>query len=61
MRIGDVEHVEADPQLAALAHELVESIRTDYPWDWTGREASEARIRTKIKRLLRRNRAKLPS
>jgi hypothetical protein len=53
---GGVEHVTADPALAALAHELVESIRSDLSVDWTDREATEAKIRTKIKRLLRRNR-----
>lgn len=57
---GGVEHVKADPHLAALAHELVESIRKDLSVDWTDREATEARIRTRIRRLLRRNRGKLP-
>jgi type I restriction enzyme, R subunit len=57
---GGVEHVKADPRLAALAHELAESIRKDLSVDWTDREASEAKIRTKIKRLLRRHRDKLP-
>jgi type I restriction enzyme, R subunit len=53
---GGVEHVKADPALAKMAHELVESIRKDLSVDWTDRAASEARIRTKIKRLLRRHR-----
>ena len=57
---GGVEHVKADPDLAALAHELVENIRKDLTVDWTDREATEAKVRTKIKRLLRRNRDKLP-
>ena len=57
---GGVEHVKADPKLAALAHELAENIRKDLRVDWTDREATEATIRTKIKRLLRRNRDKLP-
>ena len=57
---GGVEHIRADPDLAALAHELVENIRKDLSVDWTDREATEAKIRTKIKRLLRRNRDKLP-
>ena len=56
---GGVEHVQADPDLAALAHELVESIRRDLTVDWTDREATEAKIRTKIKRLLRRRRKEL--
>jgi type I restriction enzyme, R subunit len=57
---GGIEHVTADPDLAALAHDLVESIRKDLSVDWTDREATEAKIRTKIKRLLRRNKSKLP-
>jgi hypothetical protein len=57
---GGVEHVKADANLAALAHQLAENIRKDLSVDWTDREATEAKIRTKIKRLLRRNRDKLP-
>jgi type I restriction enzyme, R subunit len=52
---GGVEHVEADPDLAAIAHELVDSIRKDLTVDWTDREATQAKVRTKIKRLLRRH------
>ncbi len=54
-----VEHVTADPDLAAIAHELVASIRTDLTVDWTNREATQAKVRTKIKRLLRRHRKEL--
>jgi len=57
---GGVEHVKADPDLAAIAHELVENIRKDLSVDWTDREATEAKVRTKIKRLLRRHKDKLP-
>ncbi|MEJ7891851.1 MAG: type I restriction endonuclease subunit R [Solirubrobacteraceae bacterium] len=57
---GGVEHVQANPALAALAHELAESIRRDLTVDWTNREATEAKIRTKIKRLLRRHKDDLP-
>jgi type I restriction enzyme R subunit len=56
---GGVEHVTADPDLAAIAHELVESIRNDLTVDWTDREATQAKVRTKIKRLLRRRRKEL--
>ena len=56
---GGIEGVEADPELAKLAHELVENIRKDLSVDWTDRAASEARVRTKIKRLLRRHRVEL--
>jgi type I restriction enzyme R subunit len=56
---GGVEHVTADPDLAAIAHELAESIRRDLTVDWTDREATQAKVRTKIKRLLRRHRKEL--
>jgi type I restriction enzyme R subunit len=56
---GGAEHLKADPDLAAIAHELVESIRKDLTVDWTNREAAEAKVRTKIKRLLRRHRKEL--
>ncbi len=45
----------ADPQIAGIAAELVKSIRTDLTVDWADRESTEAKIRTKIKRLLRRH------
>jgi type I restriction enzyme R subunit len=54
---GGAQHVQADPALAAIAHELVESIRRDLTVDWTDRGAAEAKIRT----LLRRHRGELPS
>jgi type I restriction enzyme R subunit len=56
---GGVEHLSADPGLASIAHELVENIRKDLTVDWTNREATEAKVRTKIKRLLRRHRKEL--
>jgi type I restriction enzyme R subunit len=52
---GGSDHVEADPKLATIAHELVEGIRNDLSVDWADRESTEAKIRTKIKRLLRRH------
>jgi type I restriction enzyme R subunit len=51
---GRVEDGKADPQLAKIASELVKSIRADLTVDWTDRESSEAAIRVKIKRLLRK-------
>lgn len=57
---GGIENVKADPELAALAHELTESIRKDLSVDWADRAATEAKVRTKIKRLLRKHRDKLP-
>jgi type I restriction enzyme R subunit len=52
---GGVEDGEADPQLAAIANDLVKSIRADLTVDWADRESSEAAIRVKIKRLLRKH------
>jgi type I restriction enzyme R subunit len=57
---GGVEDVKADPELASIAHELVGSIRQDLTVDWADREATEAKIRAKIKRLLRRHRYRPP-
>lgn len=45
----------ADPKLAAIATELARSIRSDLSVDWADRESSEAAIRRKIKRLLRKH------
>ena len=47
---GDV-----DPKIAEIATELVKSIRADLTVDWADRESTEAKIRTKIKRLLRKH------
>ena len=52
---GGVEDTKADPQLAKIANELVKSIRADLTVDWADRESSEAAIRVKIKRLLRKH------
>lgn len=52
---GGIETEQADPQLAAIAHDLVQSIRADLSVDWADRESSEAAIRVKIKRLLRKH------
>lgn len=57
---GGVEDVKADPKLASIAHELVDAIRTDLTVDWADREATEAKVRTKIKRLLRKHKYKPP-
>jgi type I restriction enzyme R subunit len=50
----------ADPQIAKIAAELVKSIREDLAVDWADRESTEAKIRTKIKRLLRKHGYKPP-
>lgn len=52
---GGVEEVKADPKLAAIAHDLVEGIRRDLAVDWADREATQAKVRAKIKRLLRKH------
>jgi type I restriction enzyme R subunit len=57
---GGVEDVKADPELAKIAHELVEGIRSDLTFDWADREATEAKVRAKIKRLLRKHKYQPP-
>jgi type I restriction enzyme R subunit len=57
---GGVEDGKADPQLAAIANELVKGIRADLSVDWADRESSEAAIRRKIKRLLRKHKYQPP-
>jgi type I restriction enzyme, R subunit len=52
---GSADSGQADPSLVKIAHELVGSIRADLSVDWANREATEADIRRKIKRLLRRH------
>ena len=44
----------ADPKLAEIAADLVRSIRSDLSVDWADRTNTEAAIRSKIKRLLRK-------
>jgi len=51
----------ADPQLAAVARDLVKSIRGDLSVDWTSQESREAAIRRKIKRLLRKHKFTPPA
>jgi type I restriction enzyme R subunit len=52
---GDTEDWEPDPEIAAIARDLVKSIKADLSVDWADHEATEAAIRAKIKRLLRRH------
>ena len=52
---GDVREVMGDEVLAAIAHDLVESIRRSVTIDWTKKESVRARMRSTIKRLLRRH------
>lgn len=57
---GGIEDVKADPALAEIAQELVRAIRADLAIDWADREATEAEVRAKIRRLLRQKRYKPP-
>jgi type I restriction enzyme R subunit len=50
---GHSEDWNADPQLAAIAHDLVKAIKADLTYDWADRSNAEAAIRAKVKRLLR--------
>ena len=52
---GGTEDWEPDPEIAAIARDLVKNIRADLTVDWADHEATEAAIRAKIKRLLRRH------
>lgn len=51
---GSSEDWVADPQLADIARALVQGIKSDLSIDWADHESTEAAIRAKIKRLLRR-------
>ena len=52
---GEVKDLMADDILAAIAHDLVEAIRSSVTIDWTQKEAVRADMRRKIKRLLRKH------
>lgn len=52
---GDVRSVMGDEVLAAIAHDLVTTIRNSVTIDWTQREAVRAAMRSKVKRLLRQH------
>jgi type I restriction enzyme R subunit len=58
---GSSEDWAADPQLAEIARALVRGIKEDLTVDWADHESTEAAIRAKIKRLLRRLGYKAPS
>jgi type I restriction enzyme R subunit len=46
--------VMGEPALRVIAHELVASLRTSVTVDWVHREASRARMRVLVKRILRK-------
>jgi type I restriction enzyme R subunit len=50
----DTGNATADPRIAEISQALVTAIRGDLSVDWADREATEAAIRVRIKRLLRR-------
>ena len=52
---GGVKEVMGDDVLARIAHDLVDAIRSSVTIDWTRKEAVRARMRSKIKRLLRQH------
>ncbi len=58
---GGADAPNADPQLAAIARDLVNSIRDDLTVDWADRASTEAAIRRKIRRLLRQHEYKPPA
>lgn len=52
---GNVKEVMGDSVLAAIAHDLVQTIRESVAIDWTQKEAVRADMRRKVKRLLRKH------
>lgn len=58
---GSAEELPAEPQLAAIARDLVKGIRSDLSVDWTTHESREAAVRRKIKRLLRKHKYRPPA
>ncbi len=52
---GNVKELMDDKVLAAIAHDLVEAIRSSVTIDWTQKEAVRANMRRKVKRLLRKH------
>ena len=43
-----------EPALRIIAHELMETIRSNVTVDWAHREAARARLRSLVKRILRK-------
>jgi type I restriction enzyme R subunit len=52
---GNVKELMDDKVLAAIAHDLVDAIRSSVTIDWTQKEAARADMRRKVKRLLRKH------
>jgi type I restriction enzyme R subunit len=58
---GLTDDVRPDPVRAPIARELVASIRGDLSVDWANRESTQAKIRAKVKRLLRKHSYRPPA
>ena len=52
---GNIREVMGDETLAAITHDLVETIRNSVTIDWTQKQAVCAKMRTRIRRLLRKH------
>ena len=52
---GNVREVMSDDVIAAIAHDLVEAIRSSVTIDWTQKESVRANMRRKVKQLLRKH------
>ena len=52
---GGVREVMGDSVLGAIAHDLVDAVRRSVSIDWTEKEAVRAKMRARVKRLLRRH------
>ena len=52
---GNVREVMGDDVLGVIAQDLVEAIRQSVTIDWTQKEGVRARMRTRVKRLLRKH------
>jgi type I restriction enzyme R subunit len=52
---GGVREVMGDRVLGTIAHDLVEAVRASVSIDWTQKEAVRAKMRARVKRLLRRH------
>jgi type I restriction enzyme R subunit len=50
----------ADPKLVAIVKSLVQGIRADLTVDWASHESTEAALRARIKRILRREHYEVP-
>jgi type I restriction enzyme R subunit len=51
---GSAKRILGDEVLAAIARDLVRAVRADVAVDWTIREQVQAKLRSKVKRLLAR-------